>query len=288
MGSTMTRREMVRMSVGAAALASATMAGADGGSAAQTPKPKLRQSVSRWCFGGMSLDDLCKAAREIGLMGIDLLGEGEWETVRKHGLECTMVVGIGTIPDGWNRVENHDRLTAEAEKLIPKVAAAGWTNVVTFSGNRAGIGDDVGLTNCVTGLKRIAALAERHRVTVCMELLNSKRSHPNYQCDKTPWGVEVCKRVGSERIKLLYDIFHMQIMEGDLCDTIRENIAYIAHVHTGGVPGRAEIDASQEINYPRVCRALLEAGYKGVVAHEFVPKRDPITSLREAYRICDV
>lgn len=276
------------MGMGAAALASAPIVGAQGDEAQSAPKPKLRQSVSRWCFGGMSLDDLCKAAKDIGLMGIDLLGESDWDTVRKHGLECTMVVGIGTIPDGWNRVKNHDKLVAEAELLIPKVAAAGWTNVVTFSGNRAGISDDEGLANCVIGLKRIAALAERHKVTVCVELLNSKRSHPDYQCDRTPWGVELCKRVGSERVKLLYDIFHMQIMEGDLCDTIRENIAYIAHVHTGGVPGRAEIDATQEINYPRVCKALLDAGYKGVVAHEFVPKRDPVTSLREAFRICDV
>lgn len=276
------------MGMGAAALASAPIVGAQGDEAQSAPKPKLRQSVSRWCFGGMSLDDLCKAAKDIGLMGIDLLGESDWDTVRKHGLECTMVVGIGTIPDGWNRVKNHDKLVAEAEQLIPKVAAAGWTNVVTFSGNRAGISDDEGLANCVIGLKRIAALAERHKVTVCVELLNSKRSHPDYQCDRTPWGVELCKRVGSERVKLLYDIFHMQIMEGDLCDTIRENIAYIAHVHTGGVPGRAEIDATQEINYPRVCKALLDAGYKGVVAHEFVPKRDPVTSLREAFRICDV
>ncbi|NLH99800.1 MAG: TIM barrel protein [Chthonomonadales bacterium] len=284
----MTRREIMRMGMGAAALASAPIVGAQGDEAQSAPKPKLRQSVSRWCFGGMSLDDLCKAAKDIGLMGIDLLGESDWDTVRKHGLECTMVVGIGTIPDGWNRVKNHDKLVAEAEQLIPKVAAAGWTNVVTFSGNRAGISDDEGLANCVIGLKRIAALAERHKVTVCVELLNSKRSHPDYQCDRTPWGVELCGRVGSERVKLLYDIFHMQIMEGDLCDTIRENIAYIAHVHTGGVPGRAEIDATQEINYPRVCKALLDAGYKGVVAHEFVPKRDPVTSLREAFRICDV
>lgn len=283
-----TRREVIRMSVGAAALASATMIGAEGNAVSQVQRPRLKQSVSRWCFGGMSLEDLCKAAREIGLMGIDLLGEADWETVRKHGLECTMAVGIGSIPDGWNRIENHDRLVADAEKLIPKVAAAGWTNVVTFSGNRSGLADDKGIANCVVGLKRIAALAEKHKVTVCMELLNSKRSHPDYQCDRTAWGVEVCKKVGSERIRLLYDIFHMQIMEGDLCDTIRENIAYIAHVHTGGVPGRAEIDATQEINYPRVCRALADAGYKGVVAHEFVPKRDPVTSLREAYRICDV
>ena len=192
MNAEMTRREMVRMSVGAAVLASAPVAGAQGQSGETAPRPKLRQSVSRWCFGQMSLDDLCKAAREIGLMGIDLLGESDWDTVRKHGLECTMAVGIGTIPNGWNRPQNHDKLVAEAEQIIPKVAASGWTNVVTFSGNRAGMGDEEGLANCVTGLKRIAALAEKHKVTVCIELLNSKRSHPDYQCDRTPWGVELC------------------------------------------------------------------------------------------------
>jgi len=251
-------------------------------------KGRIKQSVSRWCYGGMSLDDLCKAAKEIGLVGIDLLGEGEWETVRKHGLICTMATGIGSIPDGWNRLENHDALVRAAEELIPKVARAGWPNVITFSGNRRGLSDEVGLENCVRGLKRIAPIAEQHKVTVCLELLNSKRSHKDYQADHTAWGVELCRRVGSERIKLLYDVFHMQIMEGDICDTIRENIAYIGHVHTGGVPGRAEIDETQEINYPRVCKALLDAGYQGFVAHEFVPRRDPLRSLRQAVEICDV
>lgn len=284
MGYEVSRRELLACGVATAALAVTA--------SAQESRPQLKgrikQSVSRWCYGNISLDDLCKAAREMGLVGIDLLGEGEWETVRKHGLICTMATGIGSIPDGWNRVENHDALVRTAEDIIPKVAQAGWPNVITFSGNRRGLSDEEGLENCVKGLKRIAPIAERHGVTVCLELLNSKRSHKDYQADRTAWGVELCKRVGSERIKLLYDVFHMQIMEGDICDTIRENIEYIAHVHTGGVPGRAEIDETQEINYPRVCRALLDAGFKGFVAHEFVPKRDPLTSLRQAVAICDV
>ena len=280
------RRTLVSAGVAAAALGAA-VEGAQAQESRSTRK-RLRQSVSRWCYGSMSLDDLCVAAKAIGLVGIDLLGESEWETVHRHGLTCTMATAIGSIPDGWNRVENHDSLVRTAEQLIPALAKAGLPNVVTFSGNRRGMSDAVGLENCVKGLKRIAPLAEQHRVTVCLELLNSKRSHKDYQADHTAWGVELCKRVGSERVKLLYDVFHMQIMEGDLCDTIRENIRWIGHVHTGGVPGRAEIDGTQEINYPRVCKALVDAGYSGYVAHEFVPRRDPLTALREAYRICDV
>lgn len=280
----MTRRQLA--AAGTVGLFSAAASSAS--SNARPLKGRLKQSVSRWCFGGLSLDELCVAAKQMGIVGIDLLGEAEWAIVRKHGLLCTMATAIGAIPDGWNRVENHDGLIAAAEALIPKVAAAGLPNVVTFSGNRRGLPDDAGLENCVKGLKRIAPIAERHKVTVCLELLNSKRSHKDYQADHTEWGVELCKRVGSDRVKLLYDIFHMQIMEGDICDTIRENIAYIGHVHTGGVPGRAEIDDTQEIHYARVCRALVEAKFDGYVAHEFVPRRNPLQSLREAVAICDV
>lgn len=279
----MNRREIMAVGVGAAALIGLGVQASD-----DPPKGRLKQSVSRWCFGGLSLEDLCKAAREMGLVGIDLLGESDWPALRPYGLICTMATAIGTIPDGWNRTENHDALVRDAEALIPKAAAAGVPNIVTFSGNRRGLADEAGIEHSVAGLKRIAATAEKHRVTVCLELLNSKRTHPDYQADHTRWGVEVCRRIGSERIKLLYDIFHMQIMEGDLCDTIRENIQWIGHVHTGGVPGRAEIDGSQEIHYPRVCRALVDAGYTGYVAHEFVPKRDPLRSLREAVAICTV
>jgi len=281
----MTRRQLA--AAGTVGLFSAAAASSSAPQA-RPLKGRLKQSVSRWCFGGLSLDELCVAAKEMGIVGIDLLGEAEWEAVRKHGLLCTMATAIGSIPDGWNRVENHDGLVAAAEELIPKVAEAGLPNVVTFSGNRRGLSDAAGLENCAKGLKRIAPVAEQHKVTVCIKLLNSKRSHKDYQADRTDWGVELCKRVGSDRVKLLYDVFHMQIMEGDICDTIRENIDFIAHVHTGGVPGRAEIDATQEINYARVCRALVDAKFEGYVAHEFVPRRDPLQSLREAVAICDV
>lgn len=251
-------------------------------------KGRINQSVSRWCYGKMTLDELCVNAKSMGITGIDLLRENEWDTVKKHGLICPMAYGIGSISDNWNHVENHERLIAEAEKSIPKVAAAGLPNIITFSGNRRGLSDEQGLKNCVLGLKRIAKLAETQKVNVCMELLNSKHDHKDYQCDHTAWGVEVCKQVGSERVKLLFDIYHMQIMDGDVCATIKENIQYIAHFHTGGVPGRREIDDTQELNYARVCREIAKTGFKGYVAHEFIPAHDPMTSLRQAFQICDV
>ena len=278
----MTRRSALALAAGSAV---AAVAGAD---PAPVLKGRIKQSVARWCFGGLSLDALCDAAKGMGLVGIDLLNETEWDTVKKHGLLCTMAYGIGSIPDGWNHLENHDRLVAEAEHRIPLVARAGLPNIITFSGNRHGLSDEAGLNHCVTGLKRIAALAEANRVTVCMELLNSKRDHKDYQCDHTAWGAEVCRRVGSERIKLLFDIYHMQIMEGDVCATILENKTYIGHFHTGGVPGRHEIDDTQELNYPRVCRAILKSGYKSFLAHEFLPTHDPVASLQQAARLCDV
>jgi hydroxypyruvate isomerase len=284
----MTRRSTLTLAAGTVGSILTHSAMAAQQEAVKPLKGRLRQSVCRWCYGNMTLDALCTHAREIGLVGIDLLQPDEWETAKAHGLICTMAYGIGSIPDGWNHVENHDRLVAEAEKIIPKVGAAGLPNVITFSGNRRGLTDAQGLENCVIGLKRIAKLAEDHHVTVCMELLNSKRDHKDYQCDHTAWGVEVCKRVGSERTKLLYDIYHMQIMEGDVCDTARENIAYLGHFHTGGVPGRHEIDDTQELNYGRVCKAIVDSGFKGFVAHEFLPTHDPMTSLRQSVQICDI
>src|SRR5206468_1299713 len=187
--------------------------------------------------------------------------------LNNHDLICAMVSGVpGGIPGGFTRLENHDKIVEFFERTTPLVAEAGYPNIICFSGNRGGMSDEQGLENCAIGLKRIAPIAEKHKVTVCLELLNSKRSHKDYMCDHTAWGVELVKRVNSERFKLLYDIFHMQIMEGDMCDTIRENHQYIAHYHTGGVPGRGEIDESQEINYPAVMKAILETGFKGYVA----------------------
>jgi len=263
-------------------------------------KGNIRHSVSAWCYGSlfnpgkdkpapMSFEDFCRACYRLGLESVELLGEAQWPAVKKAGLTCAMCNGPDSIPYGWNRLEHHDDLLAKFEKSIPKVAEAGFLNIITFSGNRKGMSDEQGLENCVKGLKRLMPIAEKHKVTVCVELLNSKRSHKDYMADHTAWGGELCRRVGSERLKLLYDIFHMQIMEGDIIDTIRENHQYIAHYHTGGVPGRNEIDDTQEINYPSVMRAIVATGYKGFVGQEFVPRRpDPLASLKQSVQICDV
>lgn len=276
-----------RVALGAAA-GVIVSAGSGSASEGRVLKGRIHQSVSRWCYGKFSLEELCERVKAMGMLGVDLLKEEEWPTVAKYGLMTTMAYGIGSIADGWNESKNHDRLVMEAERMIPKVAAAGLPNIITFSGNRRGKTDAEGMDNCVIGLKRIAKLAEQNRVTVCMELLNSRHDHKDYNCDHTSWGVEVCKRVGSDRIKLLYDIYHMQIMDGDVCATIKENIAYLGHFHTGGVPGRHEIDDTQELNYSRVCKAIVDAGFTGYIAHEFVPSRDPMTSLQQAVQICDV
>jgi hydroxypyruvate isomerase len=273
---------------GAATVMAAGAVGKASAAEAAPLKGQLKQSVCRWCYGGMSLEDLCRNAKEMGILSVELLGEREWPVVKQFGLTCAVANGPGGITEGWNRPANHDRLVRESERLLPLIKEAGLPNMIVFSGNRAGMPDDEGLANCATGLKRIMPLAEQLGVTVIMELLNSKRSHKDYMCDKTPWGVELCKRVGSPRFKLLYDIFHMQIMEGDVIDTIRENKEFIAHYHTGGVPGRNEIDETQELNYRRIAQAIVETEFTGYFAHEFIPKRDPMASLRAAVQLCDV
>ncbi len=260
--------------------------------AAEETKTKLKgnihHSVSRWCYGKISLDDLCKACVDIGIESIELLGPTDWPTVKKYGLTCAMCNGPDRIDYGFNRVEHHDDLVAKFEKAIPQVAEYGYPNIICFSGNRRGMSDEEGLENCVKGLKRLMPIAEKYKVTVVLELLNSKVDHKDYMADHSAWGAELCKRVGSERLKLLFDIYHMQIMEGDLIRSIRENGKYFGHYHTGGNPGRNEIDETQEIYYPAVMKAIVKTGYKGFVGQEFVPKRDPLTSLRQAIMICDV
>lgn len=253
-------------------------------------KGRINHSVCRWCYKDIPLDELCQAAKDMGLQSVELLAVRDFPTLKKFGLTCAVVSGVpGGISSGLNRVENHDKIVAFMEATLPAAARFGAPNVICFSGNRAGQDDEKGLENCAIGLKRIAPVAEKHKVTVIMELLNSKRTHKDYQCDHTAWGVELCKRVGSDRFKLLYDIFHMQIMEGDVCDTIKENHQYLAHFHTGGVPGRNEIDDTQELNYPRIMQAILDTGFKGFVAQEFIPKRpDAIASLKQGVGICDV
>jgi len=291
----MTRRKFIQ----AAALAAAAAPLLPKEAQAQPALPaklkgNINQSVCRWCYGRVKLDDLCAASKEMGLVGIDLVNPEDFPTLKKHDLVCSMVSnptidGLGAIPKAWNRVENHDKLVTAYTQRLQQTADAGYERLICFSGNRAGLDDAQGLENCAAGLKKILPLAEKLKVTVCMELLNSKRNHKDYQCDHTAWGVELVKRISSERFKLLYDIYHMQIMDGDICDTIRENHQYFDHYHTGGVPGRAELDQTQELNWPRIMQAILATGYKGYVGQEFVPKRpDALASLRQAVTICDV
>jgi hydroxypyruvate isomerase len=250
---------------------------------------RIRQSVCRWCYKQLSVDELCQWAVQLGLKGVDLLEVAEFEVPRRYGLVCSMgYAGGGTIPDALNRVENHAGIEAAFRTNLPLAAKAGVPNVITFSGNRRGMSDEEGARNTIEGLNRLKGIAEDNGVTICLELLNSKVNHPDYMADHTAWGAHVMHEVNSPRVKLLYDIYHMQIMEGDLIDTIRPNIGVIGHFHTGGVPGRHEIDSTQEIQYAAVMNAIADAGFGGYVAHEFVPTRDPLTSLRQAVELCNV
>jgi hydroxypyruvate isomerase len=253
-------------------------------------KGNIHQSVSRWCYK-LPLDELCKASAEMGLVGIDLLEAADWDVPGRYGLKCTMgYAGGGEIGKGLNRLENHDAIVAGLTKYVPLAAKAGVPNVITFSGNREGMSDEEGAKNCVIGLKRLSKLMEDHGVVLNMELLNSKVNHKDYMCDHTAWGVKVCEEVGSPNIKLLYDIYHMQIMEGDMIHTITDYHQWIGHYHTGGVPGRYELDDNQEVNWAGVMRGIQATGFKGYVAHEFVPRKtsDPLTCLRQAVDLCDV
>ncbi|MFL5465878.1 MAG: hydroxypyruvate isomerase family protein [Gemmatimonadaceae bacterium] len=261
--------------------------------AADRRRSKFKLSVTRWPYGKFTLDQLCQMARELGIDSVELLEPGEWAIPRKYGLTCAM--GYATVPDprtrlteGFNRVENHAWLIPAYERAIPLAAAAGVPNVICFSGSRKGQSDKDGHAICARGLAPLIPVAERHGVTLCMELLNSKVDHPDYQCDRTAWGVALARQINSPRFKLLYDIYHMQIMEGDVIRTIRDNHEYIGHFHTGGVPGRHEIDDSQELNYRAVMLAIAESGFSGYVAQEFVPTRDPRASLAQAVQICRV
>lgn len=256
------------------------------GHATPTPgRAPYRQSVARWCFGNVPLPELCEQAKRIGLDGIDLLSENEWDVPKQHGLVCTVANGPGPIADGWNRPDLHDRLVAESERLLPLVARADISQMIVFSGNRRGMSDGEGIANCVTGLKRIIPLAERLGVTLVLEMLNSKVDHRDYHADRTEWAVEVARGLGSERFKLLYDIYHMQIMEGDVVRTIERYAPFIGHYHTAGNPGRHELDETQELYYPRIAKAIAGTGFTGFVAHEFMPTSDPFGKLAAAQRI---
>jgi len=262
-------------------------------------KGRIHHSVCKWCYPKIELKDLCIAGKEMGLTSIELLQPANFPTLKEYGLGCAMVSNppvkgpdgkaLGGIERAWNRKEHHDLLVQAYEPQINAVADAGFKNLICFSGNRAGLDDETGLKHCAEGLKKIMQLAEKRGVVICMELLNSRVNHPDYQCDKSAWGVELVKQIGSANFKLLYDIYHMQIMEGDVIATIRKQHENFAHYHTGGVPGRHEIDETQELNYGPIMRAIAETGFKGHVAQEFIPARpDAIASLRQAVGICDV
>ncbi len=266
------------------------LAAAAPGASDAPPAARLKQSAARWCFSRIGLEDLCRAAANMGLAGIDLVDPPDWPVVRKYGLTPTIVTGAGaaTSPAGWNRKENHARLEKEMRENIAQAAAAKIPNVITLSGTRRGLPDEEGRDNCILGLQRVKKFAEDAGVTICLELLNSKIDHRDYQCDHTAWGIAVVKAVDSLRVKLLYDIYHMQIMEGDIIRTIRQNIQYIGHIHTGGVPGRHELDDAQELQYRAIAKTVADLNYLGYVGHEFLPVRDPLASLRAAVELCAV
>ena len=255
----------------------------------ETPKLKgnIKQSVCKWCYGNIPLDEFARYCSEIGIQSIELVDPKDWPTLDKYGLVCAMTPSHG-IGKGLNRIENHEECLAKIRKGIEDTSEAGFPNVICFSGNRAGMDDDEGLKNCETAVKQVVALAEKKNVTLCMELLNSKRNHKDYMCDRTHWGAELVKRVGSDNFKLLYDIYHMQVQEGDVIATIKEYSDCIAHYHTAGVPGRNEINDSQELYYPAIMKTIIKTSFSGYVAQEFLPKRDPLASLAESVKICDV
>ncbi|GAA4431827.1 TIM barrel protein [Ravibacter arvi] len=284
------RRKAIAKIVGASI--GTVLSGSPGFATGSSPtgfRSGIRHSVCKWCYGKVPLEDFCKTVKSIGIESVELLGPAEWPVLKANGLDCALPHGAGLgIEKGFNEPDYHNELVRSYEEVIPLVARAGYRTLICFSGNRKGKTDEEGLVNCEKGLKRLLATAEKHKVTLIMELLNSKVDHKDYQCDHTAWGVELCKRLGSDRFKLLYDIYHMQIMEGDVIRNIRENIAYIGHFHTGGVPGRNEIDATQELYYPAIMRAIAETGYTGYVGQEFIPKRDWLESLKESIKICSI
>jgi hydroxypyruvate isomerase len=287
----MTRRNMIGGIAGAAAIsAGKPLKIFEGmGTDSSQLKGNIHHSVSQWCYSDIPLPEFAKACKDMGIESIELLNEKDWKTVTDAGLKCA--VGYATdwgIPKGFNRIANHDKLIADFEAMIPKAAEAGIPNLICFSGNREGQNDNEGMINCAKGIRKIMPAAEKYGVTVIMELLNSY-GHKDYQCDSTPWGAALCEMVGSERFKLLYDIYHMQIMEGNIIDTITKYIPYIGHIHTGGVPGRHELDDTQELYYPAIMRAIVHTGYKGYVGQEFVPsQKDKLASLKKCIEICDV
>ncbi|OJU25870.1 MAG: hydroxypyruvate isomerase [Sphingobacteriales bacterium 41-5] len=256
-------------------------------------KGNVNHSVCRWTFGSLSVDDLCRAVKETGFSAIDLVGPKDWPVLKQHGVFSSMCNGAEiNLIDGWNEPKFHETLIKNYTEHIELVAKAGYKNLICFSGNRRGMDDETGLKNCVTGLQKVLPIAEKNNVVLVMELLNSKVNHKDYMCDRTPWGAELCKRLGSQNFKLLYDIYHMQVDEGNIIQTIRDHHQYIAHYHTAGVPGRHEINNTQELYYPAIMKAIVDTGFKGYVAQEFIPTgktdADKLKALKDAVTICDI
>lgn len=257
-------------------------------------KGNINHSVCQWTYNFLPLEELCAEVKKLGLKAIDLLAPKDWPVIKKHGLYCSMCYTAGKISltEGWNNPDFHPGLIRDFTDAIPLVAEAGFKNLICFSGNRKGMDDETGMKNCVDGLKKIMGLAEKHGVIIQMELFNSKVNHPDYMCDKSAWGVELCKRIGSDNFKLLYDIYHMQINEGDIIRTIQDNHRYFGHYHTAGVPGRHEIDESQELYYPAIMNAIVKTGFKGYVAQEFMSTATTnggkLEALKKAIQICDI
>ncbi|ALO46882.1 hydroxypyruvate isomerase family protein [Pseudohongiella spirulinae] len=303
------RRELVKRAI-AAGLALAA-AGGGAGVLAQTgqsspnagrnfqARGNIRHSVAQWTYAFLTLEELCEVVNGIGFAAIDLIGPEQWQILKDHNIDCSMCNGAEiSLVEGWNRPDLHSTLIGSYRSHIELMAQAGYSNLICFSGNRDGMDDETGLQNCANGLKQIMSLAERHNITVQMELFNSKIDHPDYMCDSSAWGIELCERIGSPNFRLLYDIYHMQVQEGDIIHTIRNHHQWFGHYHTAGVPGRNEIDDSQELNYPAIMRAIVETGFSGYVAQEFIPRRqtpdgarsdeERIASLAQAVSICDV
>jgi len=256
-------------------------------------KGNINHSVCRWCYGSIPLEEFAPAVKKMGIGAIDLVGPKDWPILQKNGLYSSMCNGAEiNLTDGWNDKKFHAQLIKNYSEMIPLVAKAGYKNLICFSGSRRGMDDETGWKNSVEGLKQIMGLAEKNNVMIVMELLNSKVNHKDYMCDRTPWGVELVKRLGSDNFRLLYDIYHMQIDEGDVIRTIKDNHQYMTHYHTGGVPGRNEIDDTQELYYPAIMKAIVDTGFKGYVAQEFIPARNTneerLASLEKAVKICDV
>ena len=297
MSTNVNRRKLIKQVLtGSAAIATGAvlpsniLAAVKNEDATQPLKGNIQHSACRWCYDSIPITTLAKNFKQLGMVGMDLVGPSEWKILKENNLISTMCNGAEiSLTEGFNTLQYHDKLVKNYIEHINYVADAGYTNLICFSGNRKGMDDETGLNNCVIGLKKIMALAEKRGVMIQMELLNSRVDHKDYMCDRSSWGVELCKRVGSPNFKLLFDIYHMQIDEGDIIHSIRTNHQYYGHYHTGGVPGRNEIDERQELYYPAIMRAILKTGYKGYVAEEFIPAdKDPMASLAAAIKICDV